>query len=326
MRFYLIQISDAKSGNVIRQYTTVTNSGSNDGSALRAVIDIPVAPNGSPNGLAYVKLFGVSFADMNQSQNLNGQTVIVYVGMSKGLPLANPAQTGLVITGTVYQAFGNWQGNEVTLDLIISPVFGTPQTLGAVTSQTSFNLSAQWIAGQTLESCIRTTLGVAFPNSKVIGGLSSSLVLSQNDVGIYQNVGQFGSAANTISKTIITDQNYQGVNIVTTPDKNFRLFDGVANLNEPFQISFLDMIGNATWIGPNSMQFKTVMRGDLYVGQIIKMPVGSNNINTQSSFSQFRNNTSFQGNLMIMSLRHVGDSRQLSADSWVTVVEAVIQL
>jgi hypothetical protein len=325
MRYYEITITDAKTGAQVAQFSTLKQNGEVNGSALRAVVDIPVAPNGSPNGLGYIKLFGVSFEDLNHSHDFNGQTVSVRLGMSKGLPLANASQAGVVITGTVYQSFGNWQGNDVTLDLIISPVIGKPATQGPINSQTTFNLSAQWAPGQTLESCIRQTLSTAFPKCKVTGSLSPNLVLNQADVGIYQNIQQFANQINKISKTIIPDVNYQGANIVTGTNNTFILFDGTIPLNAPFEISFLDLIGNATWIDVNTLQFKNVMRGDLFVGQVIKMPIGANLINTQSSYSQFRNNSSFQGQYMIMSLRHVGDSRQLSADSWVTIAECVIQ-
>ena len=38
-----------------------------------------------------------------------GMTIKMWVGMSKGLPLAKPAQQGLVLEGTVWQVLGNWQ-------------------------------------------------------------------------------------------------------------------------------------------------------------------------------------------------------------------------
>jgi hypothetical protein len=39
-------------------------------------------------------------------------------------------------------------------------------------------------------------------------------------------------------------------------------------------IQFTDLIGQPTWIEPNTMQVKTVMRADLQVGSIITMPQG----------------------------------------------------
>jgi hypothetical protein len=42
------------------------------------------------------------------------------------------------------------------------------------------------------------------------------------------------------------------------------------------------------------------------------------------SFSQFRDNIAFQNDFLISRIRHVGDSRQPSADNWCTVVDAVL--
>ena len=41
--------------------------------------------------------------------------------MAAGLPLANPAQSGVFVQGQVYQAYGNWIGENMSLTLEIVP-------------------------------------------------------------------------------------------------------------------------------------------------------------------------------------------------------------
>jgi hypothetical protein len=58
----------------------------------------------------------------------------VFGGMSKGLPLANAVQSGLLMDGTIQQAWGNWQGTEQNINFVAqanssrSGNFGTPDS------------------------------------------------------------------------------------------------------------------------------------------------------------------------------------------------------
>jgi hypothetical protein len=82
------------------------------------------------------------------------------------------------------------------------------------------------------------------------------------------------------------------------------------------------LIGNVTWIGPNTVQFKCVMRADIHFNDVVTLPqnaIVSYGANTQPEINQ---QTLFQGSFTIQRIRHVGNYRQASADAWVTIFDA----
>jgi hypothetical protein len=236
-------------------------------------------------------------------------------GMSKGLPLADPSQAGLLLSGTVQQCLGNFQGTETSLELIVSPKAGTVERPS--------NLAYNWTKGSTLQAMVTKVLGIAYPGSKITGAFSDSLVYTEDAPFFYQTLQQFAAFVLDTSKAIITDANYQGAQIVATAG-GFHLFDGVS-LPAAKNISFLSLIGQPTWLDFGTMQFKCCLRADLAVGDVVKLPQGTNAINTPGSFTQYRDTLAFQGAFQIVRIRHLGDSRQPDANSWCTIVDCVVK-
>ena len=314
MRFYNIVIADSATATTRAQYSSTLDNGYADTTALRVSFDIPSFNSSSPAGLAYVKIYGVNFNDIVQAKQLNGANIVMLGGMNKGLPLANPAQQGIILSGIVYQAFGNWQGTEISLDLVAAPVYGTPAA--------PLNLSFNWQQGSTLSSLVKNVLSAAYPGVVIEGTFSDSLVSASAVPGFYSNIRQFSEWVQSVSKDINKDPTYLGAQITQT-SSGFRLYDG-SSATAPKLLAFTDFIGNATWTTINAINFKLVLRGDLSVGDYIRMPPKSNIINVVDSFSQFRDNIAFQNDFLISRIRHVGDSRQPSADNWCTVVDAVL--
>ena len=68
---------------------------------------------------------------------------------------------------------------------------------------------------------------------------------------------------------------------------------------------------------------KVVMRADLEVGKYVSFPALAPVVNT-AIFNQYRNKLAFNGVFLVTRLRHQGSSRQASADSWVTIIEATV--
>src|ERR1700752_2385438 len=125
MRFYDIKITDPKSGKLIQQFTSLNTLGQTIPGALNVELDIPVFRMAEPAGAAYVRVWGISIKDIGQAFDLNGKNIEVSAGMAKGLPLANPKQSGLILQGTIQQAFGNWQGFDQTLDFVVNVTSGS---------------------------------------------------------------------------------------------------------------------------------------------------------------------------------------------------------
>jgi len=324
MRYYSITISPSSQSAiqfVPVTFTSLSNNSQNyqnridNGSALRVDLDIFQTLFHQPAQNGLLTIHGVSFEDLNQSANYNNARIQISVGMSKGLPFANPQQAGEIIDGTILQCFGNWQGTEVNLNFVITG-------LTYVSPQDQINFGFTWKAGTTLENAIRQSLNIAYPSVPVYGSLSSNLVYNQDQSWQYDNITSFSKYINKKSKQIIKTVDYLGASIGIN-NQGFFLTDGTAQTNT-INIAFTDIIGNLTWIDIATVQAKLVMRGDLNIMNKIVFPKGSPITNSPANFGQNKNNIAFQGIFQILKIRHVGNSRQADANSWCTIVDCTI--
>lgn len=311
MRYYTIVISDPATNTVFRTYTSFPNSVPNP-NALNVELDIPTVPFATPMGGAWCRVWGVPLQEIAQSSNLNGKAIIIYGGMQKGLPLANPAQSGVLVQGFIQQAYGNWQGINQSLEMVI--LAGTGSTAAPK------NIVLNWASGTLFADAIKNTLAVAFPDYTADINISQNLVLNHDEKGFWASVTQFAQFVKGVSQDIVGGT-YQGVDIIVK-QKSFIVYDGTTPTT-PKAIAFTDLIGQPTWIGPLTIQVQLVMRADLQVGGYIKLPPGLV-ITTAQSQPQFRNTTAFQGTFQVIMIRHVGNFRAPKGDQWITTVNAVV--
>lgn len=328
MRFYYIKITPVRGIPLVFSTRIPAgnspSSGTYNGAALQIDIDIFQSWYNQPSQNGYLRIYGVDFTDLNQSRNLNPTVtgkkyeyakIEIYVGMSSGLPYANPAQAKLIINGSILQAFGNWQGNLISLDLIVTNATYDPNV--------NVNLSWEWEKNQTLESAVKGTLQKAYPDIPIYGNYSSDLIYTETQPYKYPNLSSFSQYINGVSKQIIKSGNYDGAQIASTAT-GFLLFDGTSPPQNTHNIEYTDIIGNLTWIETFIVQVKLVMRGDLNIGDYITFPKSAPVVNAAAVSAQLRNNIAFQGKFIIDQIRHVGSSRQSNGDSWVTVVNCLI--
>lgn len=311
MRFYNIVITNPTDGTVIRQFTTLNALGLTNTGALNIELDIPTYAFAQPMGTAYIKIWGVAITDISQAFNLNNANIQVYAGMSKGLPLANPKQANLILQGTVTEAYGNWQDVNQSIDMKVYPLNGTINSPA--------NIVLNWGAGTKLADAIAATLSVAYPGVKTNININPSLVLSHNAPGYYQSITQFAQYIKQISQSIIGGT-YQGVDMSIRQNTIF-VYDGTSSTT-PKQINFADLIGQVTWIAPQTIQSRCILRGDVQVGDYVKMPPGQIGVTAQT-YSQYRNASLFQGVFRVIRVRHVGNFRQPDGNSWVTIIDAI---
>lgn len=323
MRFYKIEIGQSPSGTSPITYTSQAN-GVTDAGALDVEFDIPVYDYASPITFPLVRVWGVSLQTISQATDLNGATIKVSGGMAKGLPLANPSQQGVLFEGIVWQAFGNWLGDKMSLDLILTGA-GTPPPDG-INDAPQQNITLNWQQGQPLGDAIKQALQVAYPSYTINVQTSPNLVSNlggPSAAGVYGSLAQFAAMLLPLSKSIITDKTYQGV-WITVYGSTISVFDGTAGQAAVTQIAFNDLIGQPTWIGPGTVQATLVMRADLHVGALLKWPQTPTVQTAAQLTSQAKDKSSFAGNnFTVKSVRSVGRYRQPDAESWVTVVEAV---
>lgn len=307
MRYYRVEISDPTSGKLLRVFASQVN-GQDDPGALNIELDLYVTTMATPLGNAYVRIWGVSLQDIGQGSVFNNKTIKVFGGMSAGLPLAKPAQAGLLVQGVVWQSFGNWQDTNQSLDLLLISGTGSPTAPA--------NISFNWKAGMPLASALATTLAVAFPGFSQSINISPRLVLNHDEPGYYQSLPQFAQYVREVSQSIIGSSTYTGVEI-TLKQQALIVYDGTTP-STPKLISFEDLVGQPTWLAPGMIQAKMVMRADLSVSDYIKLPPGQYTT-TAASYSQYRDTSVQQGVYQVDQVRHVGSFRQGDGNSWVSI-------
>ena len=306
MRYYAITITDPAGVAPTRAWSSLLDSGAFNPAAAQIELDIPTVPFATPMGQAYLRIWGPSLQDVAQASNFNGRNITIAGGMSKGLPLANPKQAGVLVIATVQQAFGNWEGINQSLDFNLIP--------NGVNFTQPANLVHNWTAGTPLATVIKNTLAVAFPTYTANINISPNLVLAHDEPGFSQSLVQFGTYIKSVSQAILGGT-YPGVDIVLR-NNVFSVYDGTTT-KAPTQVAFTDMIGQATWINPGQISFYNVMRADINVGDYIKMPPGQVTT-TPQSLSQYRQGSVFQGTFQVDMVRHVGNFRQRDGRGWVT--------
>jgi hypothetical protein len=269
--------------------------GGNNRAALRLECDLPITVQHEPiqsNG--FLKISGVSLAEIGQASNLTGLNIAVYGGMSQGLPLAKPQQAGLLALGQIQRAYGNWIGNDQTLNIYLmdggsssssNQTTGNPATSSTPpvpsTNSRPANIVFRWSQGQSLMDAIVQCLAVPFPQYAVSGAINPNLVWASGSdaVGYFETLHQFAAWVHQASTHMIggSDPNralYLGVTM-TLAGNTVTVYDG-STPKTPKLLAFEDLIGQPSWLaggaGFATVQAITAMRGDLMVGDYVSLP------------------------------------------------------
>lgn len=325
MRYYSIEIDGGPT------YTSLLNGVTNP-NALQVEFDIPVAPFASPASTgAFVKIWGIPLSDISQAKNLRFKNIKIFGGFQKGLPLANPAQAGLLVQGYIFQPFGNWIWTDQSLDLIVAPGAAPPNT---AMPHVPPNLVLNWPQGQPMSTAIQNALSIAYPGFTSQININPNLILQQQEAAYFNSIDEFARYVKATSKSIIKTTTYPGVDIVQKGTV-FNVYDNtppaasaastagrVASASPQKSVLFQELIGQPTWIEAPFIQFKTAMRADFSVGDQVTLPKTFVNNSAQAQSSLINQQVAFQGKFQIASIRHVGNFRQPTADAWVTVFDA----
>lgn len=318
MRYFDIKINDTK-GNLLKRYTSQDSFNNYNSSCPMIEFDIQKSGLSTPIGASLIRVWGVSVTDIRQAQtSLFNLPITMDAGMSKGLPLANPAQAGRVLDGVITNPFGNWQGTELSLDLLITA------NIGSIASPK--NITLAWNKGIKLSVALYFCLKTAFPDSKITINISDALVASTTNTGFFSSLTQLASKLNDVSKTMIKTSGYAGVEI-TQRTGEIIVYDGAVTGSESaaktITLAFSDMIGQPTWIEAAKIMVKLVLRADINIGDYIIFPKGAIASNTTSAYAAYRSESAFQGKFMVTACRLLGNSRQPDANSWCANIEAV---
>ena len=154
MRFYAIKIDNPPAafkivGNALiagAQFCSVIDVGNgweNDYAALRCMFHFTLGPaHGVGDSNAFIRLYGIPMDMLSQASDLSNKTISVYGGFWDGgsqghaLELARKEGKfrGLLVTGSILTAMGNWKGQDMTLDIFIAPQSTSPPAGGAPAS------------------------------------------------------------------------------------------------------------------------------------------------------------------------------------------------
>lgn len=346
MRYYDIKMTDPD-GNLLTKfgfakagfnssYTSFINGKTISG-ALNIEANIPQGPYAMPQQGAWLRIWGVGLDELAASSALgppDGKLcgITIRAGMQKGLPLANPAQIGTIADGSIFKPFGNWQMTDQTLEMILLPAVGT-------NNGQQVNIPFDYKAGTPLADAIKQSLSTGLPKYDVKVAIASNLKVSYPAPGIYTNLTQFAAMILKMSQ----QQQFQGTATqgggkyggvqFRIVGRTITVYDGTADYGgntfaNPKKIAFEDFIGQPTWIGPNSINFKCVLRGDINVGDYVTLPTTlavPYVLTTPGAAlpgAPSRNSLTFKGSFVIVNVRHYLNYRSPSADAWTTSYNA----
>src|SRR4029077_9459716 len=139
-------------------------------------------------------IWGISREEISQAFSLVNKDVVVYAGMRKGLPLADPAQSQLrLLRGRINQSFGNWQGTTQTLNLVITADDGR--------AGDRLNFSFLWKANTPLDDMIRTVMAAALAKADVEVFISPDIKSDIDQPGFYSTLSEFCQALTQMTNT-----------------------------------------------------------------------------------------------------------------------------
>lgn len=323
----------------------------NNPGALNVEFDIPVVGLALPQGNAWIRVSGIGLRAIGQGANLNADPAsgrppckfILSAGLMRGLPLANDYVNrglgGVIAQGQIFSAYAQWQSTEQSLYLSLIPANLAPVD----TNGDPIGISIIWAPGQPLSDALNNSFAVAFPLLKPSITIQPDLrqaQSSQNVVGWYENISQFASYILGLTKplgaALTGNKAYPGVIIGIRANSIFATDATQGPKSIP--LAFQDLIGQPTWISPNTINLKCVLRADLQIGDVVTMPpdpgTGGTSIISSLALTQqgaavpgapSRNSSVFKGGFIINDeIHHFGNFRQADGDSWATAFSAVI--
>ncbi|EKM5742883.1 hypothetical protein PU345_002160 [Enterobacter kobei] len=276
---------------------------------------------------------GLPMSVMKQSVNLSQCVCTLNAGFgSIGLPLATSQSVhyGMVLEGQIYTPYANWQGANQSLNLGLinyAPMLKMTGTL---------RLSGQ--RGEKLGDMILRNMKEAYPGRRIVMSIADNLILPENvQSAEYDNMGAYSMAIGSLSRGIMNDSKYPGIQIYMQKD-----FIAVSDLMYPLagvthNIALEELIGQPSWEGFNSISVKVPLRADINVGDGLRLasytdctiysPYGGFGTiltsNGGAAMVARMQDTTFTGNFIVSGIRHVGAFRNPSADAWVSIITIV---
>jgi hypothetical protein len=291
-------------------------NGVNDPGALNVEFDFLSYNAAEVAAWSSLTIHGVSLDTLRSAAQYAGSSIVIKGGMQAGLPLANPEQQGVIMRGGIAQGYGNWVGTEQTLDFLIDGNY-------KYTHRNPGNIVLNCLPGQDLVGALVACVSVAFPGLHISPPqVSGEYIFSWPLVGPYPTL----KSLSRMVQSLTAQYNPPGISVTIRPDNTILISDGTPS-GQPKQISFTDLVGQPTWIDSGIMQFTTIMRADIQVGDYVIMPAGLTTTPGQvtvptPSNGPIQYQTTFNGPYHVIAIRQVGNFRDPNGTSWVTIFQA----
>lgn len=233
----------------------------------------------------------------------------------------------------MWQVLGNWQGTELRTDLIV--------TAGAVSAVNPaplapINLTLPWNKGIKLSVALTQCFQNMGGDYRYSISISDRLVNNYDSNMFCGSLSELAAKLKSLSRNIIRDDKYSGVEITVVNGKEIRVFDNdfdnhidkdskkkrqlpqpKSNPDSVYRFGRSTDVG-AIWHGQYSLRHAQRHSG----GDYVRMPEKLRPMIQAPSYSQFRDDAAFTGDFLVSSVRLLGNSRQPDANSWVTVINA----
>jgi hypothetical protein len=333
-------------------YTSVVN-GSSNSSALDIELNLPVFTLATPRGPCRVRIWGIDIKEASQITDLQGATISIWGGMTTGdFPLSIQHTPDLLVRGTVWQSSGNWVGNQTFIDFVIVPLIADNIDPKSFVGQP---LHFSWAPSQDFIDAVKQMVNATYGQGSytVKGQVSPDLQTPGVVDGQFHNLTEFGSFIRQHTNGTLPGSAFaslKGVNGSPYTGVEFFVFDktifvsdpaqtssptGGSSVDKPKQIVFNDLIGQPSWKNAYTINFITMLRGDLQPLDFIKLPdvlaapfVGSfvppgGGIGPGAVQFPSRNASVFQGKFQITEMHHFAHFRQATGEAWVTSIDAL---
>jgi hypothetical protein len=188
------------------------------------------------------------------------------------------------------------------------------------------NLIHNLMPNVPLKNAVQETLSRAFPKASINMLISSALKLAYQDAGMYQSMPQYAKYVNKLSQSILGPNKYLGINFSANSNK-LNVWDGTQPVSTG-DISYLDLIGQPTWIDMFQVNIKVVLRAGLQIGSHLTLPPTLMTTGAGSfapNVPEQKKNLAFSGDFIVTRVLHIGDFRNPDGSSWCTNYEATFQ-
>ena len=327
MRYYDLTLTD-QTGKVLEKWTSYPN-GQADPHALNISFDMAISPGDLVAGQSSIVIEGISLDNLSNAQKYGitikdgavttGANLVLKGGMKAGLPLASPDESGLLVKGSVYQSWGTWVGTDMSLSFLVVPAIYTQENPGGFVFQ--------WKVGQKISDAITKTLSTVYGALPIVIQLGTDVIAIREDQGFYATFQQFAQHVQKVTKGRVSPT-YGGVRMAFNQGTIY-VFDGTSTTPKQVALRFEDFVGQPTWVLPNTIQVKTILRGDIQVGSVLKFPQGFQSApgfvqNTPTSYPGINKyQSAIQGTFLVNQIRHIGNFRDPDGGAWATLFNCI---